>query len=361
MLIIKLSPIYSKQEAQQRQDNIKSWLKKHHPSFNLNTNLYPEIKEFLYRDNPEPDTFYYFYDDANNTIIDQNHITNYYYNTIKPLTNILALNPNVHALTLKNMIKQITVQFCHTKQDHQPYIVIKQYQFYSISSNTHHRFFWSSNKQNQVIWYLNTDGIYSKTNACTFLLTINRSIDSTHGPLNLLYDCTELAKCKPYWQEMQKIQAYDLQNKTPITYTEILRNPKLNRTELLCHHWKRLENLNKKINFDQFDLTEINLLRGLQANVTDNEFQKVVNYLLNNRHSFHQNFPQIAQSLNVFSSPHQWMILYIAYLYDHFIDLKTNTPSLSYNFLADFILMHKQKLKSHHKLEFPKNKSSYYD
>lgn len=193
-------------------------------------------------------------------------------------------------------------------------------------------------------------------------MTINRSIDSTRGKNNLLYDCPELFNCKAYWLEHQQIQDYSLNNKITLTYTEILRNHQLNRTQLLCHHWKRLTSLNKQIDFNQFDLLDLNMIRGLNANVTPSERQRVVNWLLQNHDQFHRNVNTITFSAINTKSTNQWKILYISYLYDHFTDLKRSNNSIEecYDTLNSFIDQEKRALKAHHKLEFSQPSLYYY-
>lgn len=275
------------------------------------------------------------------------------------------MNPEIRSLNLNHTLKQITIKFAKTKQDGQPYLVINKIELSNLTCqrNTNQfQFNWSNTHSNEVIWYLNTDGIYGEGGNRHFLLTINRSIDSTRGTNNLLYDCPELFNCKAYWQEHQKIQDYSLNNKITLTYTEILRNHQLNRTQLLCHHWKRLTPLSQQIDFNQFDLMDLNMIRGLNANVTADERQRVINWLLQNHDQFHQNVNTITFSTINTKSTNQWKILYIAYLYNHFTDLKhsNNSTEECYDALNSFIDQGKRALKAHHKLEFSQPSLYYY-
>lgn len=275
------------------------------------------------------------------------------------------MNPEIRSLNLNQSLNQITIKFAKTKQDGQPYLVINKIELSDLTCqrNTNQfQFNWSNTHSNDVLWYLNTDGIYGEGSNQHFLLTINRSIDSTRGTSNLLYDCPELFNCKAYWLEHQQIQDYSLNNKITLTYTEILRNHQLNRTRLLCHHWKRLTPLSQQIDFNQFDLMDINMIRGLNANVTADERQRVINWLLQNHDQFHQNVNTITFSTSNTKSTNQWKILYIAYLYDHFTDLKNGNNSIEecYDALNSFIDQEKQALKAHHKLEFLQPSLYYY-
>lgn len=305
------------------------------------------------------------YDNQTDQIIDQNNLINYYYTKLKPLTNILLLNPEIRSLNLNHSLKQITIKFAKTKQDKQPYLVIHQIELSNLTcqrDTNQFQFDWSNTHSNEVVWYLNTDGIYGEGNNQHFLLTINRSIDSTRGLNNLLYDCPELFNCKAYWLEHQKIQDYAINNKITLTYTEILRNHQLNRTQLICHHWKRLTSLSQQIDFNQFDLMDLNMIRGLNSNVTPDERQRVINWLLQNHDQFHRNVTQITFDTMNTKSTDQWKILYIAYLNEHFLDLSAGHNNLTddYQYLNDFITYNKRRLKSHHKLEFPQPNLYYY-
>lgn len=275
------------------------------------------------------------------------------------------MNPEIRSLNLNHSLKQITIKFAKTKKDGQPYLILNKIELSNLTCqrNTNQfQFNWSNTHSNEVIWYLNTDGIYGEGGNRHFLLTINRSIDSTRGTNNLLYDCPELFNCKAYWLEHQQIQDYSLNNKITLTYTEILRNHQLNRTQLLCHHWKRLTPLSKQINFNQFDLLDLNMIRGLNANVTPTERQRVINWLLQNHDQFHQNVNTITFNTINTKSTNQWKILYIAYLYDHFTDLKRGNNSIEecYDTLNSFIDQEKRALKAHHKLEFSQPSLYYY-
>lgn len=275
------------------------------------------------------------------------------------------MNPEIRSLNLNHSLKQITIKFAKTKKDGQPYLILNKIELSNLTCqrNTNQfQFNWSNTHSNEVLWYLNTDGIYGEGGKQHFLLTINRSIDSTRGTNNLLYDCPELFNCKAYWLEHQKIQDYSLNNKITLTYTEILRNHQLNRTQLLCHHWKRLTPLSKQINFNQFDLLDLNMIRGLNANVTPTERQRVINWLLQNHDQFHQNVNTITLNTINTKSTNQWKILYIAYLYDHFTDLKRGNNSIEecYDTLNSFIDQEKRALKAHHKLEFSQPSLYYY-
>ena len=275
------------------------------------------------------------------------------------------MNPEIRSLNLNHSLKQITIKFAKTKKDGQPYLILNKIELSNLTCqrNTNQfQFNWSNTHSNEVLWYLNTDGIYGEGCNQHFLLTINRSIDSTRGTNNLLYDCPELFNCKAYWLEHQQIQDYSLNNKITLTYTEILRNHQLNRTQLLCHHWKRLTPLSKQINFNQFDLLDLNMIRGLNANVTPTERQRVINWLLQNHDQFHQNVNTITFNTINTKSTDQWKILYIAYLYDHFTDLKRGNNSIEecYDTLNSFIDQEKRALKAHHKLEFSQPSLYYY-
>lgn len=275
------------------------------------------------------------------------------------------MNPEIRSLNLNHSLKQITIKFAKTKKNGQPYLILNKIELSNLTCqrNTNQfQFNWSNTHSNEVLWYLNTDGIYGEGGKQHFLLTINRSIDSTRGTNNLLYDCPELFNCKAYWLEHQQIQDYSLNNKITLTYTEILRNHQLNRTQLLCHHWKRLTPLSKQINFNQFDLLDLNMIRGLNANVTPTERQRVINWLLQNHDQFHQNVNTITFNTINTKSTNQWKILYIAYLYDHFTDLKRGNNSIEecYDTLNSFIDQEKRALKAHHKLEFSQPSLYYY-
>lgn len=121
-------------------------------------------------------------------------------------------------------------------------------------------------------------------------LKISEPLDFIRSTNNIIEHAKTLQKIQDFWRESITCQENDApfswtRTKRTITYTAILQNLNLKRSEILTTYWKRLGTVADLVNIAKFTTFELGVFNDLSTKITVKELDRVINWYRQNKSS----------------------------------------------------------------------------
>lgn len=119
-------------------------------------------------------------------------------------------------------------------------------------------------------------------------LKISEPLDFIRSTHNIIEHAKTLQKIQDFWRESITYQENDgpfseTRTKRTITYTVILQNLNLKRSEILTTYWKRLSRVTDLVNIAKFTTFELGVFNDLSTKITVKELDRVINWYRQNK------------------------------------------------------------------------------